>query len=71
MMLAPQMMSEKMRIKEMVVNSKACVPLPVSPKVWEMIMAIRKLSPAAAIFVPKVFRIFLNTVCPVKISQDA
>ena len=61
MMLAPQTMSEKMRMNEMVVKSKACVPLPVSPRVWEIMMAIRKLSPAAAIFVPKVFRIFLNT----------
>ena len=38
-MLAPQTMSEKMRIKEMVVKSNAWVPLPVSPRVWEMIMA--------------------------------
>ena len=62
MMLAPQTMSEKIRTKEMVVRSSACVPLPVSPKVWEMIMAMTKLSAAANIFVPKVFRIFLNTV---------
>ena len=61
MMLAPQMMSEKMRMKEMVANSRACVPLPLSPKVWEMIMTMRKLSAAASILVPKVFRIFLNT----------
>ena len=61
MMLAPQTMSEKMRMNEIVVRSSACVPLPVSPKVWEMIMAMTKLSPAANIFVPKVFRIFLNT----------
>ena len=61
MMLAPQMMSEKMRMKEMVVKRSACVPLPVSPNVWEMIMAMRKLSKAAAIFVPNVLRIFLNT----------
>ena len=61
MMLAPQMMSEKIRIKEMVVKSRACVPLPVSPKVWEMIMAMAKLRAAASILVPKVFRIFLNT----------
>ena len=61
-MLAPQMMSEKMRMNEMVANSRACVPFPVSPKVWEMIMAMRKLSAAANIFVPKVFRIFLNTM---------
>ena len=60
-MLAPQMISEKMRMKEMVVKSSACVPLPVSPKVWEMIMAIAKLRAAASILVPKVFRIFLNT----------
>ena len=60
-MLAPQTMSEKMRMKEMVVRSRACVPLPVSPKVWEMIMAMTKLSAAANIFVPNVFRIFLNT----------
>ena len=60
-MLAPQMMSEKMRIKEMVVSRSACVPLPVSPKVWEMIMAMAKLRTAASILVPKVFRIFLNT----------
>ena len=62
MMLAPQMMSEKMRMNEMVAISRACVPFPVSPKVCEMIMAMRKLSAAANIFVPKVFRIFLNTV---------
>ena len=61
MMLAPQMMSEKIRIKEMVVSRSACVPLPVSPKVWEMIMAMAKLRAAASILVPKVFRIFLNT----------
>ena len=61
-MLAPQMMSEKIRMKEMVVKSRACVPLPVSPKVWEMIMAMAKLKAAANILVPKVFRIFLNTV---------
>ena len=60
-MLAPQMMSEKMRIKEIVVKSSACVPLPVSPIVWEMIMAMAKLRTAASILVPKVFRIFLNT----------
>ena len=60
-MLAPQMMSEKMRMKEMVVKSRACVPLPVSPKVWEMIMAMAKLRAAASILVPKVFKIFLNT----------
>ena len=60
-MLAPQMMSEKIRMKEMVVKSRACVPLPVSPKVWEMIMAMAKLRTAASILVPKVFRIFLNT----------
>ena len=60
-MLAPHTMSEKMRMKEMVVRSRACVPLPVSPSVREMIMAMRKLSAAANIFVPKVFRIFLNT----------
>ena len=61
MMLAPQMISEKMRMKEMVVKSRACVPLPVSPKVWEIIMAMAKLRTAANILVPKVFRIFLNT----------
>ena len=61
-MLAPQMMSEKMRMNEMVVSNRACVPFPVSPKVWEMMMAMRKLSAAAAIFVPKVFRIFWNTL---------
>ena len=46
----------------MVVSRSACVPLPVSPKVWEMIMAMAKLKNAASILVPKVFRIFLNTV---------
>ena len=60
-MLAPQIMSEKIRIKDMVVRRSACVPLPVSPKVWEMIMAMAKLRAAASILVPKVFRIFLNT----------
>lgn len=45
----------------MVAKRSACVPLPVSPKVWEMIMAMAKLSAAASILVPKVFRIFLNT----------
>ena len=60
-MLAPQMMSEKIRIKEMVVKRSACVPFPVSPKVWEMIIAMAKLRAAASILVPKVFRIFLNT----------
>ena len=62
MMLAPQMMSEKMRMNEIVASNKACVPLPLSPRVWEIMIAIRKLSAAAAIFVPKVFRIFLNTI---------
>ena len=60
-MLAPQTMSEKIRIKEMVVRRSACVPLPVSPKVWEMIMAMAKLRATASILVPKVFKIFLNT----------
>ena len=60
-MLAPQMISEKMRMKEMVVKSRACVPLPVSPKDWEMIMAMAKIRTAANTLVPKVFRIFLNT----------
>lgn len=46
----------------MVVSRSACVPLPVSPKVWEMIMAMAKLKIAASILVPKVLRIFLNTV---------
>ena len=68
-MLAPQMMSEKMRMKEMVVKSSACVPLPVSPKVWEMIMAMAKLRAAASILVPKVFRIFLNTMLRIGIAK--
>ena len=45
----------------MEVNTSDCVPEPVSPKVWEMIMAMAKLRAAASILVPKVFRIFLNT----------
>jgi hypothetical protein len=49
-------------MNEMVAKSRACVPLPLSPRVWEMMMAIRKLSAAARILVPKVFRIFLNTM---------
>ena len=61
MMLAPHTISEKIRMKEMVANTSDCVPEPSSPKVWEMIMAMTKLSTAANIFVPKVFRIFLNT----------
>ena len=61
-MLAPHTISENMRMKVMEVSTSDCVPEPVSPKVWEMIMAIRKLSAAARIFVPKVFRIFLNTM---------
>ena len=68
-MLAPQIMSEKIRMNEMVASSKACVPFPVSPKVWEMIMAMRKLSAAANIFVPKVFRIFLNTMFRIGIAK--
>ena len=61
MMLAPQTISEKMRMKVMEVSTSDCVPEPVSPKVWEMIMAMTKLRTAASILVPKVFRIFLNT----------
>ena len=61
MMLAPHTISEKIRMKEMVANTSDCVPEPLSPKVWEMIIAMTKLSTAANIFVPKVFRIFLNT----------
>ena len=60
-MLAPHTISEKMRINVMEVNTSDCVPEPVSPKVWEMIMAMAKLRTAASILVPKVFRIFLNT----------
>ena len=61
-MLAPQTISEKMRMKVMEVSTSDCVPEPVSPNVCEMMMAITKLSAAARIFVPKVFRIFLNTM---------
>ena len=61
-MLAPHTISEKMRMNVMEVNTSDCVPEPVSPKVWEMIMAMAKLRTAASILVPKVFRIFLNTV---------
>ena len=53
--------SEKMRMKAMVATTNDCVPEPVSPKVWEMIMAMAKLRTAASILVPKVFRILLNT----------
>ena len=60
-MLAPHTISEKMRMNVMEVNTSDCVPEPVSPKVWEMIMAMAKLRAAASILVPKVFRIFLNT----------
>ena len=60
-MLAPHTISEKMRMNVMEVNTSDCVPEPVSPKVWEMIMAMAKLRTAASILVPKVFRIFLNT----------
>ena len=35
MMLAPQIISEKISMKEIVVRSSACVPLPVSPRVLE------------------------------------
>lgn len=62
-MLAPHTISEKMRIKAMVATTSDCVPEPVSPSVCEMMMAMRKLSAAATIFVPKVFRILLNTAC--------
>ena len=60
-MLAPPTISEKMRIKVMVACTNDCVPEPVSPSVRDMIMAMRKLSAAANIFVPNVFVIFLNT----------
>ena len=60
-MLAPHTISEKMRMNVMEVNTSDCVPEPVSPKVWEMIMAMAKLRTAASILVPKVFRILLNT----------
>ena len=59
-MLAPQMMSEKMRMNEMVASSRACVPFPVSPRTCERSTAIRKLMTAAVILVPKVLTIFLN-----------
>jgi hypothetical protein len=71
MMLAPPTISEKMRMKVMVATTSDCVPEPVSPKVWEMIMAMRKLSTAANIFVPKVFRIFLNTRLRIWIAKIA
>ena len=61
-MLAPHTISEKMRMNVMEGNTSDCVPEPVSPKVWEMIIAMAKLRTAASILVPKVFRIFLNTV---------
>ena len=61
-MLAPHTISEKMRMKVMVAVTNDCVPDPVSPNVCEMIMAMTKLSAAANIFVPKVFRIFLNMI---------
>ena len=70
-MLAPQTISEKMRMKVMEVSTSDCVPEPVSPKVWEMIMAMRRLSAAARIFVPKVFRIFLNTMLRIGIAKIA
>ena len=60
-MLAPHTISEKMRLNVMEVNTSDCVPEPVSPKVWEMIIAMAKLRTAASILVPKVFSIFLNT----------
>ena len=43
-MLAPQTISEKMRMKVMEVSTSDCVPEPVSPKVWEMMMAMRRLN---------------------------
>ena len=52
--------SEKIRINVMVVSSRACVPLPVSPRTCERSTAIRKLMTAAVILVPKVLMIFLN-----------
>ena len=60
MRLAPQTISENIRMKLMFVKTSDCTPLPLSPNTWEMMIAIVRLKTATRIFVPKVLRIFPN-----------
>lgn len=57
---APPIIFENRRINVMVVIIIPCSPLPVVPRNWEIITAIRKLITAEDNLTPKVLKIFKN-----------